>query len=135
MSGHTPGPWRAMEYILPGPHPDEEPELRDYGFEVVADREGCAEPHTIVQTHALPGGGDFDDQLNEHRANARLAAAAPELLDALHEARRAIGDHYAPNDCYATGPKTGDLIRDLVQCPACSFIAMYETAIKKATTP
>lgn len=64
--------------------------------------------------------------------NARLIAAAPDLLEALHEARRAIGDHFAPNDCYATGPVTGDPIRDLVQCPACSFIALYDAAIVKA---
>lgn len=51
---------------------------------------------------------------------------------ALHEGRRAIGDHHAPNDCYATGPLTGDEYRDLVQCPACSFIAMYDAAIAKA---
>lgn len=49
-----------------------------------------------------------------------------EILAALEEARRAIGDHYAPNDCYATGPMTGDAVRDLVQCPACSAIAMYD---------
>lgn len=56
------------------------------------------------------------------------------LLKALHEGRRAIGDHFAPNDCYATGPVTGDAFRDLVQCPACSFIAMYDAAIAKAET-
>ena len=55
-----------------------------------------------------------------------------DLLAALHEGRRAIGDHFAPNDCYATGPMTGDEYRDLVQCPACSFIAMYDSAIAKA---
>lgn len=56
-----------------------------------------------------------------------------ELLEALHEGRRAIGDHSAPSDCYATGPLTGNPIRDLVQCPACSFIAMYDAVIAKAT--
>lgn len=66
-------------------------------------------------------------------ADARLIAAAPDLLEALHEGRRAIGDHFAPNDCYATGPMTGDAFRDLVQCPACSFIAMYDEAVAKAT--
>lgn len=55
-----------------------------------------------------------------------------ELLAALEEGRRAIGEHSAPYDCYATGPITGDAFRDLVQCPACSFIAMYEDAIAKA---
>lgn len=48
------------------------------------------------------------------------------LMDALREARRAIGDHWAPNDCYATGPLTGNAYRDLVECPACSFIARFE---------
>lgn len=55
-----------------------------------------------------------------------------DLLAALEEGRRAIGEHFAPNDCYATGPMTGDEFRDLVQCPACSFIAMYDHAIAKA---
>ena len=48
------------------------------------------------------------------------------LREALEEGRRAIGDHSAPDDCYATGPLTGDDYRDLVECPACSFIAVYE---------
>ena len=48
-----------------------------------------------------------------------------QLEAALEEGRRAIGDHFAPSDCYATGPLTGDRIRDLVECPACSFILIY----------
>lgn len=48
------------------------------------------------------------------------------LVEALEEGLRAIGDHHAPGDCYATGPMTGDPFRDLVQCPACSFIAMCD---------
>lgn len=48
------------------------------------------------------------------------------LLQVLDEGRRAIGDHCVPDDCYATGPATGDPYRDLLQCPACSFIAMYD---------
>lgn len=57
-----------------------------------------------------------------------------ELMEALHEGRRAIGEHYRPNDCYATGPMTGDPIRDLVECPACSFIALFEDIIAKSTS-
>lgn len=56
---------------------------------------------------------------------------ASDLLEALHEGRRAIGDHSAPRDCYATGPLTGNAFRDLVQCPACSFIAKYDAVIAK----
>ena len=78
--------------------------------------------------------------LNDGRdiANSRLIYQAPtlatDLADALEqeaklraaliEGRRAIGTHHAPDDCYATGPMTGDVFRDLIQCPACSFIAM-----------
>jgi hypothetical protein len=57
---------------------------------------------------------------------AALAERCERLEAALREARRAIGDHYAPNDCYATGPLTGDEYMDLVQCPACAFIATHE---------
>jgi hypothetical protein len=55
-----------------------------------------------------------------------------QLREALKEGRRAIGDHFAPDHCYATGPMTGDPVRDLVQCPACSFIAMYDAALAAA---
>jgi hypothetical protein len=71
--------------------------------------------------------------LQQHAAKqAAIYEAAPLLLQALHEGRRAIGDHFAPHDCYATGPLTGDHYRDLVECPACSFIAIYDIAIAKA---
>lgn len=65
-------------------------------------------------------------QTDEQVLRKHLAAA----LAVLDEARRAIGDHFAPNDCYATGPSTGDPFRDLVQCPACSFISMYDEYTK-----
>ena len=60
------------------------------------------------------------------KANSNAA-----LKKALEEGRRAIGDHSAPHDCYATGPLTGDDYRDLVECPACSFIAMYDAALSQ----
>lgn len=55
-----------------------------------------------------------------------------EFIAVLKEGRRAIGDHHAPDDCYATGPLTGSHYRDLVECPACSFIAKYDEIIAKA---
>ncbi len=49
--------------------------------------------------------------------------AFPDLVKALEDtisaSERAIGDHIAPEHCYATGPKTGDALADLVECPAC----------------
>ena len=59
----------------------------------------------------------------------RLRAEIARKDAALREGRRAVGDHFAPNDCYATGPLTGDPFRDLVECPACSFILKYEIAL------
>jgi len=82
--------------------------------------------------------GDAQSDVSRAFANDAVAVyervrnAAPEMMEALHEGRRAIGDHNAPNDCYATGPLTGNHYRDLVECPACSFIAMYDAAIAKA---
>ena len=60
---------------------------------------------------------------------ARAEAAerrAGELEKLMAAARRAIGDHHAPNDCYATGPLTGYEFLDLVQCPACAFLEQHE---------
>lgn len=66
-------------------------------------------------------GVDRDDPIRElieagHEARNTVA----ELIEA---ARRANGDHSAPHDCYATGPLTGDPIRDLVSCPGCELSA------------
>ena len=69
--------------------------------------------------------------LHAINSHDELVQMNQELLAALEEGRRAIGEHFAPNDCYATGPMTGDEFRDLVQCPACSFIAMYDEVIAK----
>lgn len=52
--------------------------------------------------------------------NYQFCAAVAELIEA---AKRANGDHTAPHDCYATGPLTGDPIRDLVSCPGCELSA------------
>jgi hypothetical protein len=64
-------------------------------------------------------------------ARANLQRGHEGLRKVLKEGRRAIGDHFAPNDCYATGPLTGNAVRDLVECPACSFITMYDAAMKE----
>lgn len=69
------------------------------------------------------------------RDRAALAESDPlraQLVEALKEGRRAIGTHDAPHDCYATGPMTGNEYRDLVECPACSFIEMHDAAPRAA---
>jgi hypothetical protein len=68
----------------------------------------------------------------EHEAKLRARIAEVEahnerLVEALKIARRAIGDHNAPGDCYVTGPATGDFVDDHIECPACAFLAFDNT--------
>lgn len=128
MSAHTPGPWSI--------EPREVMEDRSvYPEHIIGGPEGhlvCFTEAQCVAKLAIQHPGEVWGKSPIRTANARLIAAAPELLEALKEARRAIGEHFAPTDCYATGPATGDPIRDLVQCPACTAIAMHDRAIAKA---
>lgn len=71
-------------------------------------------------------GTDVENALAELEDEQQPAPDVAALVEALEEGLRAIGDHHAPGDCYATGPMTGDSFRDLVQCPACSFITMCD---------
>lgn len=52
--------------------------------------------------------------------------ADADLIALVEAGRRVVGDHYAPNDCYATGPLTGDAYLDLIQCPSCAFLSLYD---------
>lgn len=79
-----------------------------------------------AQRAAIDDAFKFRTKLQEAEAQIERKNAA------LREGRRAVGDHFAPNDCYATGPLTGDPFRDLVECPACSFILKYEIALAPA---
>lgn len=80
-------------------------------------------------TIAFNAGGD---ELRKQLAEALLACKVKDEI--IEKFRRAIGDHCAPNDCYATGPLTGNDFLDLVQCPACSAIAAYEEALERNGT-
>jgi hypothetical protein len=55
-----------------------------------------------------------------------LEATVNRLIEATE---RAIGEHNAPDDCYATGPHTGNPIADLIVCPAC--VALNEIAASR----
>lgn len=68
----------------------------------------------------------FGTEASERNLMSAAADEIERLRIIVQEARRAIGEHSAPDDCYATGPLTGDAYRDLVECPACSFIQMCE---------
>ena len=124
---HTPGPWFIVT-------PTQGFEICTvHGVERQPTEDGLGQTWVYIRPESLVRDGEWTwpDEA-ECTANAHLIAAAPDLYAALEEGRRAIGDHFAPNDCYATGPLTGDHYRDLVECPACSFIAMYDAAIAKA---
>ena len=57
----------------------------------------------------------LERQLNE--ANDRIKRLE-EAVEAYRTAYTPDG-HVAPHDCFATGPKTGNPIEDLVACPGC----------------
>lgn len=64
------------------------------------------------------------DELDKYRATAEALAA---MVEQLREAmKRVVGTHYAPDDCYATGPLTGNAYLDLVECPSCTALKMLE---------
>ena len=75
-----------------------------------------------------------DDCIRKTREDRdELLKQRDELLEALKAARRAIGDHHAPEDCYATGPIARNDYLDLVQCPACFAISKYDDAVSNSS--
>lgn len=80
---------------------------------------------------SLEGEEDIDNNGGPNtamRVRQVLTEAMPALAELIEAARRANGDHTAPHDCYATGPLTGDPIRDLVSCPGCELAAALAKA-------
>lgn len=64
----------------------------------------------------------------------RLKRERDALLAACVLSRTAL-DHLVPEDCWATGPVTGDLVQDLIVCPGCQAIATIDTAIAAVRNP
>lgn len=89
MSGqHTPGPWEHLGTDRVGP---------DYGVAIVGSNLGG------LVGYALPWPTEIDSGNFERvEANARLIAAAPDLLEALEWALAEIEGRtrYTPNDIY-----------------------------------
>ena len=113
---HTPGPWEANGTNIVNP---KAPLLKPCEPNGIGGQ--------IAEVTGL-GNKDHDTQL----ANARLIAASPDLLSALKVAETEM-THDVPRDCWATGPLTGDAIRDLSICPGCIALVKIRAAIDKAT--
>ena len=71
----------------------------------------------------------LNDEIEEKRKDvvwlatekAKLEERIKRLEEAVEAYRTAYtpDGHVAPHDCFATGPKTGNPIEDLVACPGC----------------
>ena len=76
---------------------------------------------------------DIQAARDEWQAVRRKLADATDLLHeqakALRQAREAL-EHIAPDDCWSTGPLTGDAIKDHVICPGCVAIATIDAILK-----
>ena len=66
-----------------------------------------------------------------HEAQAEIDALKAENANLEFLLQHVIGDHCAPNDCYATGPLTGNPIADLVSCPSCAALDYLASKEKK----
>lgn len=82
MSEHTPGPWFVHDFADPAVSSDPGPE------DVTVS---CDHPATITVASM---GRAMTATLDEARANARLIAAAPDMLEALREAQAVLSDYY-----------------------------------------
>ena len=80
MNKHTPGPW-----FLEMPNKKRKPSQFDHNQKVLV----MACDHSTFNV-AEVGGPSNIEELETWKANARLIAAAPELLDALTQARIAL---------------------------------------------
>jgi hypothetical protein len=90
LSYHTPGPWGVRKH--------------EQGFvvyytdgEIRSNTAQCYD-NTVAEEHGTA------------EANARLIAAAPRMLDALHSALDAIGDTFEARD----NDSQGEMIRDII---------------------
>jgi hypothetical protein len=121
MSKSTPGPWSVVCGLA----------ADDF---IVTEPSGntICEPNAPLYTDLREFEPDARKiERDEALANAQLIAAAPEMLEALKLSAKEWA-HEAPDDCYSTGPYTGDVIQDHVVCPACVMLRTINAAILKA---
>lgn len=60
-----------------------------------------------------------DEARRERDKDVAIEWSRTQVIEA---ARRALGDHNAPDDCFSMGPSTGDPIKDFVICPGCVLL-------------
>jgi len=117
VSKHTRGPWISVE-------------CKSFNCEIEITTQARVD---LGMTSICDLDIDFEGEFGvEQQANAKLIVAAPEMLTALRASKSAL-THSRPDDCWATGPATGDHIEDLVVCPGCRAMAAIDAAIDKAT--
>ena len=101
--GHTPGPWVVrMASTCSAAWPEIVPADADEYAESLAEASTAfVFDHDRVDANEVAGGYDEhpeyfvpDEDHDEVMANARLIAAAPDLLDACMDARQALGSIY-----------------------------------------
>lgn len=98
MSGYTKGPWVLIDgnniYSALG---------ADSGDGIPADSTDGWHIASIGETPTFVDGDEVDLGRNVKQANARLIAAAPDLLEALEYCLDCLGDEFAlPADCQST---------------------------------
>jgi hypothetical protein len=101
---HTPGPWAVNICNENGPS------LDSFYLSTAAQTWDGNEEERIVCRFPT-GTGQFSDTGRENLANARLIAAAPQMLEALRAALEAMGDTYDARDAAGT---EGEQLRDQI---------------------
>ena len=75
------------------------------------------ELNTAHESLLYARGIHIQKQIALDKANHRIKRLE-EAVEAYRTAYTPDG-HFAPHDCFSTGPKTGNPIEDLVACPGC----------------
>ncbi len=135
---HTPGPWKIHFYddITKCPmtvdHAEGEPSWEYLQFQIAtkqADRFAEVIVGEVQARNAQNGGWPTVNDWDECRANARLIAAAPEMLEALEEALELLTYHYDGDGRYHSLDRpNGQTDTD---CEFCRLAVQAETILTR----